>query len=193
MARPREFDVDNALERAMQVFWAKGYEAASLEDLCGATGLGRSSLYAAFTDKRQLYIDALRHYQDRAVARVEKALDGSAPIRRQLARFLDDTVASIVSGTGRRGCLIGNAAAEVPHDDPEVAQIVRDGIQKHEDVFAAALQRAQERREIAASKDVRSLARFIVASFHGLRLVGKARQDRAALTDVASYIVRCLD
>src|SRR3974390_2868093 len=98
----------------MHVFWAKGYEASSLEDLCNATGLGRSSLYAAFSDKRRLYIEVLNHYQnprkapplneglkpfpDRAIARIGKALDGSAPIREQLDEFLTSTINSIISG-----------------------------------------------------------------------------------------------
>lgn len=193
MARPREFERDVALQQAMQVFWAKGYAAASLEDLCEATGLGRSSLYAAFSDKRRLYLDALRHYQERAVARVGAALDGSAPLKIQLGAFFDDTIASIVSGSGRRGCLIGNAAAEVPTDDPELAAVVRAGIEKHEAAFREALERARSRGEIGRKADVRALACFLTAGFHGLRLIGKARHERAALEDVAAVILRCVE
>jgi len=74
MPRPREFDIDTALERAMQVFWAKGYESTSLDDLCEATGVGRSSLYSAFNDKRDLYLRALDHYENASAARIAAAL-----------------------------------------------------------------------------------------------------------------------
>jgi TetR/AcrR family transcriptional regulator, transcriptional repressor for nem operon len=70
MARPREFDGDVALERAMQAFWAKGYKATSLDDLCGATGLSRSSLYSAFGGKRALLHQSLARYEEQGVARI---------------------------------------------------------------------------------------------------------------------------
>src|SRR4051812_27086549 len=162
MARPREYERNTALEHAMQVFWSKGYDAASLEDLCAATGLGRSSLYAAFSGKRELYLEALRHYQDRAVERVARALHGSKPLKLQLDRFFEETISGIVNGAGRRGCLIGNAAAGVPDDDPEVAAVVREGIERHEAAFLAALEAARERGEIRRDADLRSLSRFIV-------------------------------
>jgi len=79
MARPREFDVDAALERAMQVFWAKGYESTSLDDLCEATGLGRSSLYAAFGDKHGLCLRALDRYEEGSAARINDALTRPVP------------------------------------------------------------------------------------------------------------------
>jgi TetR/AcrR family transcriptional repressor of nem operon len=74
MARPREFDPDTVLERATQVFWAKGFENASLDDLCDATGLNRSSLYAAFGAKRDLYLSALARYEQGSAARIADAL-----------------------------------------------------------------------------------------------------------------------
>lgn len=75
MARPREFDVDSAIERAMDVFWSKGYEAASLDDLCTATGLGRSSLSATFGNKRELLPQTVDYYVERRTPRIEAALE----------------------------------------------------------------------------------------------------------------------
>ena len=193
MARPREFNVDTALERAMQVFWAKGYESTSLDDLCEATGLGRSSLYAAFGDKRALLLRSLDRYEERGIARIAAALSRPPNIRKAFAAFLDDLIDQIVAGPGRRGCFIGNCAAELSRGDRTAAARVRRSLDRIEATFRDALVRAQVRGEIAATSDVDALARFLVAGIQGLRLVGKAKPDRAALDDIAAVMLRCLD
>ncbi len=193
MARPREFDVDTALERAMQAFWSKGYEATSLDDLCAATGLGRSSLYAAFGGKRELLHRSLDRYEEQGVARIAAALSRPGGIRQSVAAFLDEFIERIVAGPGRRGCFIGNCAAELARLDRATAARVRHSLARIEATFREALARAQAHGEIAASADVGALARFLVAGVQGLRLVGKANPDRAALEDIAAVMLRCLD
>jgi TetR/AcrR family transcriptional repressor of nem operon len=193
MARPREFDVDAALERAMQVFWAKGYESTSLDDLCEATRLGRSSLYAAFGDKHRLYLRALDRYEEGSAARINDALTRPVPVRDAIAGFIHHLIDEIVAGTGRRGCFIGNCAAELARDDREAATRVRRSLARIEAAFRDALRRAKLRGEIAPTADVVALARFLTAGIQGLRLVGKATPDRAALEDVAAVMLRCLD
>jgi len=193
MARPREFNVDTALERAMHVFWAKGYESTSLDDLCEATGLGRSSLYAAFNDKRDLYLRALDHYQDGAAARIAAALAKPVPVREALAGFLERMIEDIVAGPGRRGCFIGNCAAELAQRDRAAAARVRRSIGRIEAVLGEALARSKARGEIPAHADTVALARFLTAGIQGLRLVGKANPDRAALRDVARLMLRCVE
>ena len=193
MPRPREFDSSVALERAMQVFWSRGYEAASLDELCDAMALSRSSLYAAFGDKRALLLRALEHYSGRGSERIAKNLDSGKPIRQALADLLDEFIAAIVAGPGRRGCFIGNCAAELARDDHEAMAILRAAIERNESYFRGALEQAQQRGEIRSETDVAALARFLTASIQGLRLVGKAKPDRAALHDVAATMLRCLD
>jgi len=193
MARPREFDVDAALERAMQVFWAKGYESTSLDDLCAATGLGRSSLYAAFGDKHGLYLRALDRYEEGSAVRINDALTRPVPVREAIAGFVHHLIDEIVAGPGRRGCFIGNCAAELARDDREAAARVRRSLERIETAFRDALRRAKARGEIAPSADVGALARFFTAGIQGLRLVGKANPDRAALDDIAGVMLRALD
>lgn len=193
MARPREFDADNALERAMQAFWAKGYRATSLDDLCAATGLSRSSLYAAFGGKRALLHRSLERYQEQAVARITGALHRSGPVREGIAGFVSDLIDRIVEGPGRRGCFIGNCAAELASGDRAMAARVRRGLERIEGLFRDALARGQSRGEIAGSADVAELARYLVAGIQGLMLVGKANPDRAALESIGAVMLRCLD
>jgi TetR/AcrR family transcriptional repressor of nem operon len=193
MARPREFDVAAALERAMQVFWSKGYESTSLDDLCEATGLGRSSLYAAFGDKHGLYLEALDRYEEGSAARLNEALTRPVPIREAIGGFIARLVDDIVAGPGRRGCFIGNCAAELAGDDREAAARVRRSLERIETAFRDALGRAKARGELGSRADVAALARYFTAGIQGLRLVGKAKPDRAALADIAAVLLSALE
>lgn len=191
MARPREFDPDAALERAMHVFWAKGYEATSLDDLCAATGLSRSSLYAAFGGKHDLLLRSLDRYSDRGAARFAAML-AVRPIRTALRKILDEFISQIVAGPGRRGCFIGNCVAELARDDREALARVRASLARNETLFREALTGAKQRGEIAPQADPAALARFLTSGFQGLRLVGKATPDRDVLEDIAAVMLRCV-
>ena len=186
MARPREFDADAALERATRLFWTKGFEQTSLDDLCAATRLGRSSLYAAFGDKRALYLRALARYEERSVERIAAAFDGK-PLRRGLEDFLAGLIDDIVAGPGRSGCFIGNCAAELARLDAMAGTQVRRSLARIERTFKGILE-----KHLAPSADVAALARFLTAGIQGLRLVGKTNPGRAALEDIASVMLRCL-
>ncbi len=192
MARPREFDVDTALESATRVFWTKGFEHTSLDDLCEATGLNRSSLYAAFGAKRDLYLSALARYEDGSAARIAAALRGR-PVREGVKAFLDALIDSIVAGPGRRGCFIGNCAAEMARLDRGAAARVRRSLQRIEAVFRMEFEGARRGGELPEGTDAVTLARFLTAGIQGLRLVGKANPDRRALEDVAAVMLRCLE
>jgi TetR/AcrR family transcriptional regulator, transcriptional repressor for nem operon len=193
MARPREFDPDAVVDRAMQVFWTKGFEATSLDDLCASTGLNRSSLYAAFGDKRALFLETLERYGDRAVARITAALSRPVRIGEALAGFLAEIIEQIVAGPGRSGCLIGNCAAEVAPHDRAAAASVRRNLQRVEAAFRDGFARAKARGEFASDTDIDALARFFVATTQGLRVIGKSTADRGVLEDIARVMLRTLD
>ena len=187
MARPREFDADAAVERATRLFWARGFENTSLDDLCAATGLGRSSLYAAFGDKRALYLQALARYEQGSLERIARAFEGR-PLRAGLEAFLGALIDDIVAGPGRRGCFIGNCAAELARLDAAAAARVRRSLERVEAAFRAVLARAG-----APAADVAARARFLTAGVQGLRLVGKTNPDREVLEDIAAVMLRCLE
>ena len=192
MSRPREFDIDVALNSAMQVFWAKGFELTSLDELCDAMGLGRSSLYAAFGDKYALYLRALDRYEEASALRLNEELTRPVPVREAIAAFVNRIIDDIVSGPGRRGCFIGNCAAALARHDRDTAARVRRSLGRIEAAFRDALGRAKARRELAPKTDIVALARFLTAGIQGLRLLGKVNPDRAALDDIASVMLRCL-
>jgi len=193
MARPREFDPDLVVERAMQVFWAKGYEATSLDDLCEATQLNRSSLYSSFGDKHTLFLATLDRYGDRAVSMVAAALSKPVHIRESLGAFLAGMVEGIVAGPQRTGCFIGNCTAEVSRHDREAALRIQRNITRIEATFRNAFEQAKKRGDLAPDCDVEALARYFVVTIQGLRLMGKAISDRDVLEDVVGVMLRSLD
>ncbi len=193
MARPREFNVDTALERAMDVFWSKGYEATSLDDLCEATGLSRSSFYATFGSKRSLLLKSVDRYVEQRNPKLAAILTQPLPICDAFAALAQQFIDQIVSGPGRRGCFLGNCAAELPRSDRAALVRVRQGLESTEATFRDALTRAQSRGDLAADADVSALARFLMCGFQGLRLVGKVNPDRATLEDIAGTMLRCLE
>lgn len=193
MSRPREFDFDTALNQAMRVFWHKGYEGTSLDDLCNATGLGRSSLYAAFGDKHQLLLRSLDRYEEQGLARIDAALSRDVTAREAIGSFIDDLIDKIVSGAGRDGCFVGNCAAELARHNEEATRRVRRSMGKVEARFRQTLLVAKQRKEIRNDLDIDATARFLVASIQGLRLVGKANQSRAFLDDIKLMILRSIE
>jgi len=193
MGRPREFDFDDALNRAIQTFWAKGYEVTSIDDLCDATGLGRSSLYAAFGDKQAIYAQALDRYEQNAVLRIGAAIANARSVREGIASFVQRIIEDIIAGPGRRGCFIGNCAAEIVRGDRSHAARVRRSLERIETTFSKALADAQANGELSVTANVDALARFLTAGIQGLRLVGKANPDRRALEDIAAVMLRCFD
>lgn len=192
MARPREFDVDTALERALDVLWSKGYEATSLDDLCEATDLSRSSLYATFGSKRKLLLRSVERYVERRTPHIAAILARPLPIRDAFAALLQEFIDQIVTGPGRRGCFLGNCAAELPRGDRLAMAQVRQGLECTQAIFHDALARAKTRGELSPGVDLAALAGFLTTAIQGLRLVGKVNPNRTALNDIAKTMLQCL-
>jgi TetR/AcrR family transcriptional regulator, transcriptional repressor for nem operon len=193
MARPREFDADTALDRAMEVFWSKGYVATSLDDLCEVTGLSRSSLYATFGSKRNLLLRSVDRYVEQRNPRIAEILARPLPVRDAFAALARQFIDQIVAGPGRRGCFLGNCAAELPRGDRAALARVRRGLEATEATFRHALAQAEARGELPPGANLNALARFLTAGFQGLRLVGKVNPDRSVLEGIAATMLQCLE
>lgn len=193
MARPRTFDRAEAVGQALDVIWARGYEATSIDDLCAATGLARSSLYEAFGSKHELLLAALEQYQDRAVVRIGTALERHRPIQLAVRRLLEGFIDSAQKEGPGRGCFLGNCASELGGLDTEATRLVARGLERIEDTVHHAFEAARGRGEIAQDADTRALARFLVSSIQGLRLVGKVTGDRRRLGDIVRVTVHALE
>ncbi len=197
MGRPREFDEQQALEQAMHVFWAKGYEAASLCDLIQAMDISKSSFYDTFGGKNELFNATLDWYRNTVQAKfIEKLLTrtqelGSA--RAAIAEVFDMTVATATNREGPQGCFLGNCAVEVSSSDPVAAARIRAGISATENAFHDAILTGQSQGSIAATHNPRALARSLTSSLNGLRVTAKVDPEEATLRDIAHLAVSVLD
>lgn len=193
MARTKEFSPDTALTRAMDLFWCRGYEATSVEDLLEGMGIGRGSLYGTFGDKRALFLAALDRYRDEQAGQLIRALDEAPSVREALRDVFERVVQVAAADPRRRGCLMANTAVELAPHDPEVAERVRANAARIEEVFVRALARGQAAGDIGDRHDPRALARFLINSFQGLQVMARAGSDRSTLEDVVGVTLAALD
>jgi TetR/AcrR family transcriptional repressor of nem operon len=189
MSRQKEFDRDEVLDRALDLFWQRGYEATSVQDLVAAMGIHRGSLYATFGEKRALFLAALERYEHVGIETVLAELERPGPVRESVRRVFEGVVREAAASGGRRGCFAINTAMELAPHDPAVAARVDSMLRRVEGAFEAALIRAQARGEIAVA-DPRALARFLTATLQGLRMLARAGTDCATLTDVVEVALR---
>lgn len=176
--RPREFELEEAVRKAKEVFWDRGYHDASLPDLLDGMGLSRGSFYKAFGDKKGIFLRALDAYIEDALREVAQDLsaEGSAlsAIRDAFLRNADQS-----SGVeGLRGCFVVLTATEMLPGDQEVSGRVARLFQRLQDLYAKAIIRAQSVGEVDPGRDARTLARFLVCQIQGMRVLGKAGADR---------------
>ncbi|MCW2859018.1 MAG: Transcriptional regulatory protein [Actinoallomurus sp.] len=188
MARTKEFDRDQALRRAMEVFWDRGYEAASTEELLAAMGIGRQSMYNAFGDKRRLYLEALRHYQAEYGADMFERLSGAGSPLSALAGVLLE-VARQSDDERRRGCMAVNATTEFGRSDQEIGAIVDSGTSLCHTAYARMLAEAKRRGEARPDLDERAAARFLHSTLVGLRVSARSGAAPEVLHDIATVAI----
>ncbi|AZM49667.1 TetR family transcriptional regulator [Streptomyces sp. WAC 06738] len=183
MARPRSFDEKQVLNAVRDQFWDAGYAATSLEDLMRVSGLGKGSLYAAFGDKRQLFLRALRGYTDDNHRRLREAL-AEAPRALDALRMLLEAPTDDPTGT-RRGCLMANSTCELGNADPEVLDHAHRTYETSTALIGDCVARAQREGDLPAGADPIALARALLAAQQGLVFMSRTGMDAATLTATA--------
>ena len=190
MARTKEFEPGEALDRATDLFWRKGYGATSMRDLLDEMRIGRGSFYDTFGDKRTLFLASLDRFEERRTTWISEALEGSGIDG--VEKVFRRTVENLVNFEPRRGCLLANTAVELAPHDAEVSEKIRDHVRSTEAAFGGALLRAKEAGEIPSDGDPKVLARFLVSNLQGLRVMGRAGADRQTLEDAARVALEAL-
>jgi AcrR family transcriptional regulator len=188
--RPRAYDADAALAQAMGAFWRFGYSATSLDQLSDATDMNRPSLYAAFGDKRALYLQTLDRYTERSKEGIAKALDPELSLAEGLQRFYDSALAAYLpSGDPARGCyLIGTAVTEALGDE-EVRTRLASALREFERMLEARIRKAREDGEIEATADPQALAMIASAVLYTLAIRSRAGESRAILRSVVATAI----
>ena len=193
MARHKEFDRDETLQKAMEVFWSRGYEAASIQDLVKHMGINRQSLYDTFGDKHALYLLALDRYREVEGRRMLELLEQPGPVKKSLRRLFEGVVEGSLCDRERRGCFMGNATSELAGRCKETAARTCSNMAATEEAFYRTLRRGKKEGELKGVRDLRAVARFLSSSLQGLALMAKATRDRKTLDDVVKVTLSVLD
>ncbi|EMK3529640.1 TetR/AcrR family transcriptional regulator [Pseudomonas aeruginosa] len=189
--RPRNYDPEQVLERALHAFWRGGYSGTSLDALAAATGLNRPSLYAGLGDKRTIYIKAMRHFQDYAREHFGAALQARPEDKSfvdVVARYL--RAAIDVDGphenTGVSGCAVISTAAAEALTDPEIRQVLDDVLEEMDKQLLARLRQAQANGELSANADVEAMGFLLSSTAHSIGIrsrAGHAKRDMEGMVD----------
>ncbi|WP_327139130.1 TetR/AcrR family transcriptional regulator [Nocardia sp. NBC_01327] len=192
MARTKEFDPDSVLQRALELFWERGFDATSMADLVAHLGIGKASLYATFGSKQQLYEAALQRYTELTDPQIMVELSQPGPVL-PAVRGLIERYAREAGGQERpRGCLVVNSAVELAAREPGVARLVEASWAYLETTLTSALMRAKAQGELRPEADPRASARFLLVFLQGVRVLERTPDAAARLRDAAGVAIAAL-
>jgi len=189
----KQFDPESALDKAMELFWEKGYAATSLNELLATMKIGRKSLYDTFGNKRALYIKALDRYSQTVVSEIHRALNN--PERSALAnvRTVMRNIAAENCKPMSSGCLLGVSMAQFRTDDTEMAAVLRKHVQRVERAYYKAFAKAQADGELKPTTNVQNLARLFMSAHQGLTLIGRVTETQALPRGIADGALATLE
>jgi TetR/AcrR family transcriptional regulator, transcriptional repressor for nem operon len=183
MVRTKQFDRHAALDQAMELFWERGYNGTSIQDLVDHLGVNRQSLYDTFGGKDQLYHAALERYRSLAAHPLQKALEREGPVVEVLRRFFADFLDQFLDGNWK-GCFMVNATTELAGQDEGVNRVCAANVRQLETAFAGLIARGQQAGEIDSARAPLPLARFLINTLNGMAVTAKATRDRKVLDQI---------
>lgn len=185
--RPRQYDPERALADAAKVFWTKGYAATSLDDLAAATGMNRPSLYAAFGDKRELYLKTLQRYRDQSRAMSTRLLEDKPSLRVFLKRFYNAALdIYFAGGDEARGCYSISTAPAQATMEPPVRAFLAESVGSTDAFLSTLIRKARERGEIPANAEPLALGQIATATLHTIAVRSRAGVPRKELEALAA-------
>lgn len=189
----KQFDVDAALERAMEAFWSKGYEATSTQDLLHRMGINRGSLYDTFGNKRDLFLESLKcylaQYQSRKLA---AATRGRAP--QETIRILFESLVSDATNDSEHcGCFLVNTALDMAPHDKEIGRVVAKGFRQIETFFRTTIENGQESGSISSEIDAIEVSRALLGLMIGVRVLARSLPNKSLLESISSKAVKMLE
>jgi TetR/AcrR family transcriptional repressor of nem operon len=193
MARPKEFDETTVLDAAVQCFWARGYEATSVRELAASMGIAGASLYNAFGDKSSLYRRALDRYIDQSFQDRVRRFERHLPPREAIGAFFDEIVTRSLTDQGRKGCMLVNAALEMPVHDPATRAAITEVVNQIEAFFRRSVAAGQADGTIASAETPEDLARLLLGALMGIRVLARVRPERELLEGIVSPVMNLLD
>ncbi|MBK5350155.1 TetR/AcrR family transcriptional regulator [Bacillus sp. TH44] len=192
MARTREFDEDQVLDAAMQLFWEKGYEATSLSDLTSRMGIQRPSIYSTFGDKKELFEAALRRYTMSRASDIRNRLQSHSSVKEAFSIFIADVVNEEYAGDLSKGCFCINTMVELAPHDERFEILTREHQMYLAVIFQETIERGIQSGELEANTDAKSLAQALIVSLIGLTVMMKSRPQRSFVDNVIAATLTLL-
>src|SRR2546426_5567693 len=193
MARQKDFNREEFLNKAMELIWTRGYEGTSIQDLVKHMRINRQSIYDTFGDKHTLFLQSLDRYREIQSRKVFAVVERPGSVKKNLRQLFEEVVARALSAEGRRGCFVGNSMSELAGRCKETANRTCNSVASAEKIFRRALERGREQGELPRVRDTRAVARFLYCNLQGLLLIAKATRDRKLLSDVVKVTLSVLD
>lgn len=181
----KKFENDEVLEKAMHAFWARGYEATSIQDLTSCMGINRGSIYATFKDKRTLFLLALEHYETHYRRAFLADLKRDHTPREAITTLFNEIVDTAVSDKKRSGCLLVNTATEMSAHDASIAKAVARGLSETENFFHQLIEQGKSGGDIPGHVDAEEAASALLGLLTGLRVLARSRPERRVLEPIA--------
>lgn len=178
MARTREFDETEILEKAVNLFWNNGYNAVSTQDLIDSFGISKSSMYGAYKDKRSLFILALQHYRQSVSENMIQLLKSNASFEEIISQMLHNIIHETVNDPQCKGCFIVNTAIELASHDEEILGIIRQNRTNIIDNLSQAIQKGIDSQELSPKNNPKALANYFYSLINGLRVDAKVTRQK---------------
>jgi len=189
MARPKKFDEAATLQKALLVFWKKGFSGTSMADLVTAMNINAPSLYDTYGDKQQLFLLALRNYQHAQQDWMTELAAQPLPVKEILSTLLKALVEETLSDPDRKGCFMVNTITELANRDDQVLKIAGENDNQIRGILAGLIKKGQSSGEISEQKSPEVLASYLFTSIMGIRVVSAANSDKALLNATLDFVI----
>ncbi len=193
MARTREFDEKEVIEKAVNLFWNKGYNTVSTQDLIDAFGISRSSMYGAYKDKRSLFILSLQHYRQTASQNMLDILCKNISFIDTITLLLNQIIKETITDNKSKGCFVVNTAIELAPHDKEILSIIRENRKNIIIGLSQAIQKGIDNKELTENNNPKALANYFYNLINGLRVDAKVTKDKKNYQDTINLALRVLD
>lgn len=192
MGKSKLFDEQEVLQKAICIFWDKGYNGTSMQELVDGLGISRSSMYDTFGDKHQLYLKALEAYQQQYGTQLCKLTSGTKSAKEAIRDLLELVVEDLLKDEQRKGCFMVNAGIEMATQDQDVNDMICQTEQQLEQAFIKVISAGQQKGEIAVDKDPVALARFLNNTVKGMQVSVKSTNEKNFFDDIIGMAVAVL-
>ena len=193
MGRPREFDMDQVLESAINAFWNQGYEATSLSDLMDCMNLQKGSIYKAFGDKHSLFISSLERYLDDVYKFNEEAINCGRTPKDALKQWLDTVFKNVCGQSIKRGCMVVNSLVERVYQDEDTALLVKGYFVRLQKLLVTKIEEGQALNQFRKDCDAKDISQIIIVSYTGMLAMSKGVMTKNTCLNTTKNILKLIE